>query len=264
MKDIFRSVLKTSLGTISKKTIQKHNAELIVVVGWTGSGIVRELLYQLLKGSYNVRRNYSDVWWDLSVPLAILGYEDVQRNVFQWISLLLKSYLSLFVKPKHKHKMIINLDTSLEETAAFWSRYITPDIVVVLREKPKSKVLKMFRKKSGGEKTIYVYNPELYGDLEHTQVREFIYSHNKGDLKYAIRSEVLSLRYKKDEIKIKIPHQATFLREYIPAAIAVGILQGISLDDLSERVRYFEFHPKQLSNAVEHLRTFIREENEKE
>lgn len=256
MKNFSRNLLKSILGSLSKKTIAKHHAEVIVVVGWTGSSAVREMIYHILRDSFNVRRNVTDVWWDLSVPLGILGYEDKKRNPVQWLVVIVKAYISLFIKPKYHHKIIINLDTSVEDTARFWSKYIKPNIVVILKEKPESKVLKMLFDKEGSEKYLFVHNPYLFKGLMNKQVREFIYS-RKGDLSYKRVKKTLLMEYKKERVSINIPSGYPFIWELIPAAFSVGLLQGIEVKDLVERISHFEMHPKQVQKAIDKLKSFV-------
>lgn len=257
MKRFFRNILKKVLGILSKKTIVKHNAEVILVTGWTGTGIVREMIYHLLSEEFNVRRNVDDVWWDFSVPLTILGYEDKKRSVFEWTLLVLRAFYSLKFKPKHSHKIIINLDTFSEDTAKFWSEYINPDIVVVLRERPKSKVVKMLGSREGSEKILFVYNPKLFKGLGKKQHREFIYSDRNCDLKYERQVNLLKIRYKDEKVKVKIPPSCKFIWEFIPAALSVGILESVSLKSLASNLAYFDFHPKQLQKVVAKLKHFI-------
>lgn len=257
MKNILRKILRNLLGKLSKKAIVKHNAEVILVTGWTGSSIVRELVYYLLSDEFNVRRNVTEVWWDLSIPLTILGYEDRKRNLFEWSFLVIRTFFSLIFKPKYPHKIIINLDTSYEDTAKFWSYNINPHIVVVLKEKPQSKVFKMLTEREGSEKILFVYNPKLFKDLGTKQNREFIYSDSNSDLQYEKRGDILEVKYKSDIAKLSIPARSRFIWEFIPAALSVGILEGLSLKELVLRLAHFDFHPKQLKKVVSKLKEFI-------
>lgn len=257
MKKFFRQILKKILGKLSKKAISRHNTEVILVTGWTGTSIVRELIYHLISDNFNVRRNVSEVWWDFSVPLTILGYEDKKRSLFEWMLLILRTFFRLKLRPKYAHKVVINLDTSLEETAKFWSENINPHIVVVLKERPKSKVLKKFCQIQGVEKILFVYNPDLFGGFRGKQVREFIYGKKDSNLVYERSGDLLQLTYKNKSIQVKIPKTCKFLCEFIPAAFAVGILEGLGLECLASNLPHFDLHPKQIEKVASKLRKFV-------
>ncbi len=264
MKKLFRYLLKHILGKISRGVITKHNAEVIVVIGWTGSSIVREMIYNELKEEFNVRRNTREVWWDLSVPLAILGYKDKRRDIFSWIYLIIRSSLSLVFRKRYAHKIVINIDTSYENIAKFWSRYIKPDIVVMLKENPGSKLIKKILHSDSSERILFVYNPELFSGFKAGRVREFIFTKKVGDLVYSRKKDILFIRYKNKEIKVRIPQGCAFIWELIPAAISVGILEGIEFTSLKYDLSKFNFHPRQLNEGMKQLKKFLhREVNEK-
>jgi UDP-N-acetylmuramyl pentapeptide synthase len=257
MKEFLRTILKNYLGLVSRKTIRKHGAEVIVITGWAGSGLVRELSYHLLQEKYNVRRNTTEVWWDFSVPLAVLGYEDKEYSVPGWLWVMAKSALSLILRPKYPHKIIINLDTSVEDIAEYWSKNISPNIVIVLKERPDSKVLKKFLEISGNEKILYIYNPDDFKGLANKISREFIFSSAKSDLTFSKTKNSLKVNYKERKYKISIPSNMKFIYEFVPPAIALGLQECISLEKLTKYLATFEPHPNQLKVGIKHLKEFI-------
>jgi hypothetical protein len=260
MKKATRGVLKRILSFLSKKTINKHNAEVIVVTGWTGTPVVREMIYHFLKDTYNVRRNTTSVWWDLSVPLTILGYEDKKRNMFEWLIVIVKAYFSLMFNHRHSHKIVINLDSANSETARFWTRTLNPHMVVVLRERPESKFIKNLLASKGWEKILFVYNPDMYPELAQKRVREFTFEEKGKDIRYVKKDDEILVQYKNETIKIKIPSRYKFIWEFIPASFSVGLLQGISLSDLAARLTTFDFHPGQVKKAISGLKKFVLED----
>lgn len=131
-----RKSLKTILGALSKAAINKHDIKFVVVVGWHGTTIVKEGIYQLLDEKYNARRNIEPVWWDLSIPLLVLGYDDRQRNIFRWIALIIKTSFSLLVNPKNPHKIIVDLSLADENTSKYWGDLIKPEVLVITSYKP--------------------------------------------------------------------------------------------------------------------------------
>lgn len=257
MKAILRNILKNILGYLSRRSVIKHNTEIIIITGWAGTKVVRELAYNLLSDEFNVRRNTTEVWWDLSVPLNILGYNDCQRSVLGWILLIIKVFFGILLKPTYPHKIIININTSIEDVAEFWSKYVNPHIVVILKEKPNSKIVEMFCQSEDNEKILFVYNPKLFSGFKKKVIREFRYSTIKGDLIYRRKGKFLDIRYKNEETKVQIPKSYKFIWEFIPAAISIGILEGVRLKTLVKNVSYFSFHPKQLKQGISQLKEFI-------
>ncbi|MBN2015858.1 hypothetical protein JW766_03415 [Candidatus Dojkabacteria bacterium] len=257
MRSFLRKTLRNILGYLSIRTIKKHSAEVILISGWAGSSIVREMTYHMLSEDFHLRRNVSGIWWDLSVPLNILGYEDKRRSILGWSILILRAFLSLLFKQSYQHKIILNLDTSIEDIAEFWSKYVNPHILVILREKPNSKLIKILRKREGREKILYVYNPEFFKGFGKKTIREFKYAKGNADLVYKKKAGALEIIYKKEKIEVRIPKAYKFIQEFIPAAFSIGILEGISIENLARNFSSFEFHPKQLQRGISKLKRFV-------
>jgi hypothetical protein len=59
-----RRLVRFYLGVLSRFAIKKHKLELIVITGWYGTSIAREMLYTILGEHLKVRRNTRDIWWD--------------------------------------------------------------------------------------------------------------------------------------------------------------------------------------------------------
>jgi len=260
MKKILRSLLKNILGILSRNVISKHNTEIIVIIGWTGSSIVRELIYNELKDDFNVRRNTKDLWWDLSVPLTILGYKDKRRSIFNWTLLIIRTFFSLLLKKRYAHKIVINMDTSYDDIAKFWSKYIKPDIVVMLKENPKSKLIDKILRSENSEQILFVHNPKLFKGFSAKNIREFIYSQQKGDIIYKRNKDILLVKFKDQEMKVRIPRACTFIWELIPAAISVGILEGLGFGSLKADLSKFSFHPYQLNQGLQQLKNFLHKD----
>ncbi len=263
MRSFFRGILKNILGYLSRIAIKKHNTDLIIITGWTGTRIVRELAYSMLNDEFNVRRNTKEVWWDLSVPLNILGYDDRRRNVYEWIGIIFRSIYNILFKRKYPHKIIINIDTSIKDVAEFWSKYIEPKIVVVLKERPNSKLMNIFKEPKFIKDVLYVYNPKVCNEFKNLNCNKFKFSFFNADLVYKKIGKYLYLKYKNDKEKIKISETYKIIWKFIPAAMSIGLCESISLKILCENISQFYFHPNQIKSGISKLKEFITNNGEK-
>ncbi|MBU0975693.1 MAG: hypothetical protein ABIE03_06905 [Patescibacteria group bacterium] len=260
MKKNLRKFFQEIFASLSSKAYKKHDLKVILITGWAGTSIVREMVYHLLKPSSNVRRNTTEVWWDMSVPLTILGYEDRRRNLLEWAFLILKASLSLVLRPRYAHTVIINLDSSIEDTAKYWFKSINPDKIVVLKERPESKVLKNLLSIQGIESSTFIFNPQQHHQIETTVKKKFTYSTDDPDLSYTRKKDLLVIKYKNEQVSIKIPRRSKFIWEFIPPALAVGLNHGIPLKDMGESLSSFSYHPRQVERAVFNLKKFVHDD----
>lgn len=258
MKNFFRQILKTILGVLTKAIIRKHKMDLIIITGWYGSSIVRELIYHLLKSNFNVRRNTNSIWWDLSIPLVVLGYEDRKRSFLEWIILIFKIIFSFITKPNYHHKIILNLDTLNDKTADFWVKYLKPHIFVILNENPKSKLLKRILLNKEYKDTLFIYKKDVFRELEKYTIKRYVYSQKHGDLLFKKIDNILVVKSKKVKIKIKIPNTYNFIWEFIPAAISVALIEKMPLKQINSNIIQFNLHPYQYKAVFAHLKRFIK------
>lgn len=68
-----RKILRKLVKQLTSKIIDKHDISIIAVLGHFGTDIAREALYAIISENTNVRRNTNRIWWDMSIPLTILG-----------------------------------------------------------------------------------------------------------------------------------------------------------------------------------------------
>lgn len=127
-----RKILKYYLSFLSRLAIKKHSMELIIIVGWHSTEIVREAVYEVLNEKFQVRRNTKNLWWDLSVPLTILGYKDMKRDFIMWLFICVRALFYLIIGQRNPHKIVLNLNTSNSNTADYWAEFIKPDFLIIV------------------------------------------------------------------------------------------------------------------------------------
>lgn len=259
MKNIFRKILKKHLTFLSKKVVKKHNIEIILITGWVGSGIVRELVYDILSKKYRVRRLTKKLNWDLGLPLFILGYNNKKRNFLNWLKIIIKANFNLLFKPQYPHKLIVDLDTSVYDIGKFWLQSIRPNIVNLLKQNPKSQLLKLFQNMEGSEKIHYLYDPSSEV-ITSIPSRKFTYSESRNtELKYTISKKSIVFDYQSKKYEIKIPSKFKYIKKYLPPAVAIAIIEDVPLKSIKNSILTFEPHPNQIKKGITNLKRFLDE-----
>ena len=110
--------------------------KLIVVVGRHGTKITGELISEMLSPEYVVRRQLERPFWDFSIPLAILGFEDKQYSRSEWIVLVVKSFLRLLLGKSNFTWTILQMNTDMEEIAIYWAGLIEAELCVFVNVSP--------------------------------------------------------------------------------------------------------------------------------
>jgi len=249
-----RFILKFILQFFSRIAIRKHSIELVVVTGSVGAELVKEGIYTVLSEKFITRRNTKEIWWDLSIPLNILGYSDTQRSPLGWLILFIRIIIYLFIGQSNPHILVLSAISENPYTAKYWSSFIKPDYLVVVNKLKPSKVTENLVKcttKYGG---IIIYKTGSVKRKKNGSYFEFgTGKKSKVNVKETSKSIVLTYR----DRKIKalrysmIPQEADFLS----AVFSLGVAKEMRLDDIISGVAKFD-----LRNAV--LRKISKKFNE--
>lgn len=156
----FRRVLRYILASLARYAIGKHKIELIVIAGWYGTDIARELAYTVLNDTLKVRRNTTEIWWDFSLPLAILGYADKRRSILGWLLLLVRASLYLTFSRANPHTLILNADCTYDHTAKYWASFVKPEYLVILNYDRDAAIVRELMRSTDPDKATVIYNPD--------------------------------------------------------------------------------------------------------
>lgn len=249
---MFRFILKQKLKYLSNLAVSKHKMELIVVAGWYDTRIVKDLTYTLLHPKFNVRTSVDDPWWDLSIPLNILGYKDKKRSILSWMGLLIRAYFRLLLGRSNPHGLILNLNYSKEDTAKFWTSFLKPNILVVTHYNKDMKILKKLIENTKKMKGTIIFNNKDKKDILKMiggYSDFFIYGEDDGDMIYDDKKDNILLLKRKDQ---KYELQTQFIpvvkAESIAASISVAIVKGVPLVEALYSLLKFEMPLRVVKN----------------
>lgn len=244
-----RKLLQITLSYLSKQAIKKHDIELIVVTGGFGVNLVKEGVYSILSDRYIVRRNGRDIWWDLSLPLNILGYKDMQRSFPRWIALIFRISFYLVFGPKNKHILVLSAQSEKADTAKYWSDFIYPDTLIVINDYKDSRVTKSLIESTKLHKGRIIHNPEDLTIEGYKKVLHFGKSKDY-DISYQEGKGNVTINLKKTKIKIR---KDTFLPgsgNIYCAAIAIALVKSMKSEDIIAGVSRIDFNPNILEKII--------------
>lgn len=249
-----RRVLRFCLGILSKAAIRKHRLELIVVAGWYGTELAREMIYTILNEKLKVRRNTKDIWWDFSIPLAILGYKDIRRNALQWLILLIRASIYLIVGRSNPHILILNADCEYDMTAKYWASFVKPDYLLILNYDKEAKIVRELIKATDKNQGTIIYNKEtskgLNSQLKHYNV--FNYGHDNGNkLRVKVLKNEVQIGYNSKQISIPKRYLPSFSEDMLGGVFSVAVLKNMELAEAGFNSLKFEVP----SDIVSKIRT---------
>lgn len=247
-----RKILTYVLSVLASLAISKHKIRVCVVVGTSGSSIVKEMLYTVLKERSNVRRNVEDIWWDLSIPLNVLGYEDKQRSYPEWISLIASAIVAILKNKSNPHLLILNADTKHKETADYWSNFLSPEYLVILNFDKESILANELLEKNHEVNGQIVSPHTLLADIpkEYNEDRVFTYGTQKSDLLLKrLTDGRLRVTYKKEKIVLPKKLWPSVSVRITGAIFSVAVLEGFDLSSTAYACLKYTF-PKSMLGKI--------------
>lgn len=231
----------------------------MVIAGSHDTDLAKELIYTVLKDKMNVRRNVTEIWWDLSIPLNILGYQDKQRSFFGWINLVLKIILVLFTNPKNPHLLILNADTTNQHTVEYWSKFLEPKYLVVLNKSSNTNLIDelVFKTSLNDGKIIVpielVASFEVFNQLKNNEL--FTYGATKGvDLELKLTKDKVTIKFESKELHLKKKLWWTYSKSITGALFSIAALEDISLTDAAFSSLKFTFPTKVMTRIKANLK----------
>jgi hypothetical protein len=248
-----RQLLKVYLSALARSAIKKHHMEMVIVVGWHGTEIVRELIYEILSDKFQVRRNTKNIWWDLSVPLTILGYKDERRNFFEWMVLIFKATVYLIIGPKSPHKIVLNLVTSHEDTARFWSEFINPNFLIIVNQKEMDPLTDLLIKNTVKNNGRIIFDSDTI-DLNLSKDVLFAFGKSKDAILKVVAQDN-SIIFKHGNSKIKLSHEVVppFSSKLFASVLSLAVLEKLSLNDAAYSGARFDFHTRLIPKIMKTL-----------
>jgi len=229
-----RTVLKNILAFLAKFAIKKHKMEMIVILGINGTEITKELAYTILSSKFKVRRVTNKPWWDLSIPLSILGYKDVKRSPLGWIFLIARSFIYLVFGPSNTGSIIINLNFLHKDTMNFWAKIIYPDILILSSFKNDNKEVELFVQNTIKKAGRIIIHQESNFKNHYSDYKDSIYyiSKEKGDFLFtSATKDNYVLNYNNESLEISKKSLSLIPLDSFELAIAIGLLKSIPLKE---------------------------------
>lgn len=254
-----RNLLRSALSLLATLAIKKHKIRVAVILGQSGSDMVKEILYTVLKEKENVRRNIEDIWWDLSVPLNILGYDDKQRNIASWLKLLFNATVALIKNRSNPHLIILNADTGNENTAKYWSKFLKPEYTILLDYFEDNTLYNLLsiRTAEVGGKVILKDNLDLPIKKQITNKSLFTYGGKNSNLQIETQKvSNIKLKYKKQTITLPKKLWPAISMRITGSIFALGILEGHRLDEIAFSCLKYTFPKNMLRRIKSNLLNF--------
>lgn len=234
-----RRILKYQLKNLSKYAIKKHKIKIIVVHGWLGVEFVKEGIYQVLDEKFVVRRNVKPVWWDLSVPLNILGYEDKRRSIPGWISLTIRAIITLMISKSNPHYLVLSASSEHDSTAKYWSQFVQPEILVLFNIQDDCKLQQVLLNKTKQNKGTVIVDEKHKIKFPNKKIYSF--GEKSKNINYKSDKNQIVITVKDKKFKFKNYGVSPYEPEFIASIFSTAKFLNLEINDIIGGFSKFDY-----------------------
>lgn len=240
-----RKALSWTLARLSAWAISKHEMKLLVIAGRHGTKLTGELIAEMLSPDLVVRRQLEKPFWEYSIPLAILGFEDRRYTPVEWSAIIVRTVAQLLFRGKNPTWTILQMNTYRDEIVRYWVDVISPEILVLVHPDPEDCELELRLISRTNKYVIAPLNMDIpsscvqggtsvyrYGDEDGADIRIVTFDDRENGTTIQICG-----KFVKKKMECFVFQRGLFMREPLAAAMTVLSSLSFSLDEISEKMR---------------------------
>lgn len=261
---MIKNIVTAIIAWEARLALLKNKPKIIGITGSVGKSSTKELVSCLLSRKFNVRESPKSYNSRIGLSLSILGLSSRWRNIFGWVSNIIKGFLEIWNK-KFPDVLVLEMGIDRPRDMEGLLKIARPDIAIItaIGEIPvhveffsgpeaiaqeKSKILKYLP--IDGCAILNFDDDSVWETREKTKMKvvSFGFGEHADFLASNLKTSLLGSSFKMDFGGSSIPiHLKSALgkQNVYPAlaAVAVGSIMGFNLVEISEYLSQCEFPP---------------------
>jgi UDP-N-acetylmuramoyl-tripeptide--D-alanyl-D-alanine ligase len=133
MKHIFKKIVVRILQFESKLVLKKYKPKIVAITGSVGKTTAKDAIYEVLSGSYLVRKSQKSYNSELGIPLTILGRDTGWNSPVAWFKNIFEGLALIFFKNHYPKYLVLEIGADRPGDIQKISKWVKPDIIVVTR-----------------------------------------------------------------------------------------------------------------------------------
>lgn len=264
MKETLKKTIVAILTFEAQVLLRRKKPKIIAITGSVGKTTSKDAIYAVLKNHIHARKSEKSFNSDIGVALTILGLRNGWNNPFLWIKNIVDGAISAFFSRDYPEVLVLEMGVDRRGDMKRLTSWIKPDVVVITRlpdvpvhveyfnspeEVIAEKMELAFALKPEG---TFIYNHDdekIHQYLEEIRQQCFGFSRYSPSHFTASGDSVIydgasplgiefTLTHITKAVKIQVLGSLGIQHAYsYGAAVAVGTLFGISLEEASESLR---------------------------
>jgi UDP-N-acetylmuramoyl-tripeptide--D-alanyl-D-alanine ligase len=261
-----KAFISQSLGNSAKRVIKREHPEIVGITGSVGKTSTKDAIATVLSGAFDIRSTPGNLNTEFGVPLAILGFTEPAHSPLGWATLALRAWFRSFAHEQDfPGTFVLEMAADRPGDIAYLCDIAPPKIGVVtavseshhekfgsIDEVEKEKRTLVERLPDDGVAILNHDDDRVWRMRERTKAKVVSFGLAPGA---DVRAVETSMEAKETAsecgVHIKVQSSIGAMSVFIPgtlgrhavnavlAAAAVGIVKGMPLDRIVERLRMF-------------------------
>lgn len=133
MKSFLKHCIVYILTWEAKILLRRTNPKIVAITGSVGKTSMKDVVYEVLKGSYRVRKSEKSYNSEIGVPLTILGLPNAASNIYGWIKNIIEGIITIMHPGMYPEILVLELGVDHPGDMENFMKWITPDVAVLTR-----------------------------------------------------------------------------------------------------------------------------------
>ncbi|MFA5124332.1 MAG: Mur ligase family protein [Patescibacteria group bacterium] len=265
MKSFLKKILQRILFVLARAVLNKYEPKVIGVTGSIGKSSTKEAIFTVLKDKFRVRQNIKNYNNEIGLPLTILGELSPGGNLLGWLKLFFNAVKLWVIDDKtFPEALILEMGVDRPGDMAYLVRLAKPDIGVITNIGPvhleyfktieniaHEKGILVERLRAGGWGVLNADNEHTAKLKNNVKGRFLTYGFSS---EAAVRAHDVTLLSQKNDLQgvsFKLSYDGKVVPVFLPevlgehliygalAAVAVGIIMGLNLVEITEALQSF-------------------------
>src|SRR6185503_8034244 len=125
-----KNLVQKLLAFLARKILARHKPAVVGITGSVGKSSAKEAIFLVVEQKFRAQRGKKNFNNEIGLPLAIIGSDSPEANIFGWLLVILKAFALWLLLMKYPEALILEMGVDRPGDMDYLLSIAKPDIAV--------------------------------------------------------------------------------------------------------------------------------------